>query len=200
MFSIFRRQKPLRAIPAIEESMARINPDDPSDEDLLFFGIFGGAHSFWDNLNGIAEVPARFKSDGICFEVASYLLFRADFHAFRLAPSWREAVMPKLHKRSNDLFCDALGFTPEAYAEIANNRLDILGHIVRNTGATGGVIEALLLRFIYDTAAHHGVPQYGLDHHKPLSLDRTSNHITELLKIWHPAAVENVQEAVRGCL
>ncbi len=180
--------------------MARIDPNAPSDNDLLFFGIFGGAHSFWDNLNRISELPAKFKSDGVCFEVATYLLFRADFHAFRLDPAWRQEVMPNLHHQSDAIFRDAFGFTPEAYAEISNNRLDILGHIVRNTGATGGVIEALLLRFIYDTAAHEGIPQYGLDHHKPLALDRTSDHITNLLQIWHPTAVDCVHEAVQGCL
>ncbi|MBK1829049.1 hypothetical protein [Haloferula rosea] len=200
MFSLFRRTKPLRAVPAIEEALATIDPNNPSDEDLLFFGIFGSAHSLWDNLNRVSAVPAKFKSDGLCFEAAAYLLFRADFHAFSLAPAWREEVMPKLHRRANDIFRGAFGFTEDEYAEIANNRLDILGHIVRNSGATGSVIEALLLRFIYDTTDHGGIPQFGLDHHKPITLDRTSEHITSLLEIWHTAAVENAQDSVRGCL
>jgi len=199
MFSLIRRKRPLRAIPALEAALARIDQNDPSEEQLLFFGIFGSAHSFWDNMNRIVELPAKFKCDGVCFEVASYMLFRADFQAFRLDPSLRLEIMPKLHEQSDAIFRDALGFTPEAYAEISNNRLEILGHIVKNTGAIGNIIEALLLRFIYDTVAHNGVPQYGLDHHKPLSLDRNSDHITNLLQIWHPTAVNCIHESVDAC-
>jgi hypothetical protein len=108
--------------------------------------------------------------------------------------------MPRLHRQLNEIFQDAFGLTALAYSEVTNNRLDILGHIVRNSGASGGVIEVLLLRFIYDTARHGGVPQFGLDHHKSISQDRTSDKITSLLQIWHPVSVENVQDAVRACL
>jgi hypothetical protein len=77
MFSFFRRPTPLRAIPFFEATLAKMDPNDPSEEDLLIFGIFGSAHSFWDNLNRLSGVPAKFKSDGTFFEVAIYLLFRA---------------------------------------------------------------------------------------------------------------------------
>ena len=200
MFSIFRRKRPLRAVPKLQSAMAAIDPTDPSDNDLLFFAIFGGAHTLWDNLNRTPKLPAKFKSDGICFEIAAYMLFRTDFHAYRLDPSWRQEVIPKLHDQSEIIFREALGFTPEAHAEILNNRLEILGHIVRNTGAIAEVIEALLLRFIYDTAAHDGIPQYGLDHHKPFPIDQTAEYITDLLQSWHSTAVECAHEAVQGCL
>ena len=196
MFSLFRRKNQMRTIPLIKAEIERIDATQPSIEDLLIFCLFSSVAAFWDNMNCIYKLPPKFKNDGVCFEIATYLIFRVDFYSFTRDSAFSLRYLPLLQQHSDSTFRDTLGLSRDDFCEITNNRFEVLKRVAQNSDAPAGVMDALLLRYIYDTSNNNGIPRYGLDHHKQIPMNNQTDSMMRLLTLWHPIAIDAVQSAV----